>query len=43
MEVYWVHRLTKEQVIQELEKYELDPSGFLAVHRHRMVSFARQH
>ena len=43
MAVSWIYRLTKEQLIQELEKYELDTSGSLAVLRHRMVSFTRQH
>ena len=41
--VSWIYRLTKEQIIQELEKYELDISGSLSVLRHRMVSFARQY
>ena len=43
MAVSWIYRLTKEQLIQELEKYELDTSGSPAVLRHGMVSFARQH
>ena len=43
MAVSWIYRLTKELLIQELEKNELDTSGSLAVLRHRMVSFSRQH
>ena len=43
MVVLWIYRLTKDQLNQELEKYELDTSGSLAVLRQRLVSFARQH
>ena len=43
MAVSWIYRLTKEQLIQELKKYELDTGGSLAVLRHQMASFARQH
>ena len=43
MAVSWIYRLTKDQLILELEKYELDTSGSLAVLRQRLVSFARQH
>ena len=42
MAASWIYRLTKEQLIQELEKYELDTSSSLAVLRHQMVSFAQQ-
>ena len=43
MAVSWIYHLTKDQLILELEKYELDTSGSLAVLRQRLVSFARQH
>ena len=43
MAVSCIYRLTKNQLILELEKYELDTSGSLAVLRQRLVSFARQH
>ena len=41
MAVSWVYRLTKDQLILELEKYELDTSGSLTVLRQQLASFAR--
>ena len=42
MVVSWIYHLTKEMLIQELEKYELGTSGSLEILRQRLVSFARQ-
>ena len=39
----WIYLLTEDQLILELEEYELDTSGSLAVLRQRLVSFARQY
>ena len=42
MAVSWIYCPKKDQLIQELEKFELDANGSLTVLRQRLVSFARQ-
>lgn len=41
MGVSWVYRLSKEQLVEELQRYQVDAEGSLAVLRQRMVTFVR--
>ena len=43
MAVSWVYRLKKDDLVEELLKYQLDIRGSVAILRQRLVGFLKEH